>query len=363
MFNKKKHNKKEVSKDSRGNEESSENIFKNKKILVTGGAGSIGTCLVRELLKFNPEVIRILDIDESALFFAEHELDNAEKLRFLIGDVRDKDRLARAMEDIDLVFHLAALKHVKACEYDPFEAVKTNIIGAQNIIEAALKNNVEKVIFTSSDKAATPNNTMGATKLLAEKIFNSASFARGTARTAFSSVRFGNVMGSQGSVIPLFKIQIEKGGPITITNPNLTRYMMSLSEAVRLIIKCAVLTKKGGGTFIFKMPVVRVGDLAQILIEELAPKHGYKPADIKIKVIGLKPGESCSEELMSDEERRIAIDKKDLFIIPSYLAMHRNGIEDMGDAIIKDRKGYDSRYETPITKEEVRAMLRKEEII
>ncbi|MBU1199376.1 MAG: polysaccharide biosynthesis protein [Nanoarchaeota archaeon] len=340
-----------------------DNIFKNKKILVTGGAGSIGFRLVKELMRYNPEVIRVLDTDESRLFYLENQLSNDKIFRFLLGDVRDKDRVIRAMEGIDIVFHLAALKHVKTCEYDPLEAVKTNIMGAQNIIEAALKNNVEKVIFTSSDKASSPNNTMGATKLLAEKLFNAANYTRGTARTVFASVRFGNVMGSRGSVIPLFKHQIAKGGPITLTNPNLTRYMMSLSDAVRLIIKCTHLTKKGGGSFILKMPVVKVGDLAKILIEHHAPKCNVDIDKVKTKVIGLKPGEASYEELMGDEERRIAIEKEDMFIIPSYLEMHRVGIESMGDDIIKDKKGYDSRYETPMSYEELKSLLKKERII
>ena len=332
------------------------NEFKGKKIIVTGGAGSLGNALVKSLLRKEPSIVRVLDIDETRLFLLEHEIDSP-KLRVFLGDVRDKTRLIRAMENVDYVFHLAALKHVKSCEYDPFEAVKTNILGIQNLIEAALANNVSKVIFTSSDKAANPNNTMGASKLLGEKLMNAANHSKGTKKTRFAAVRFGNVMGSRGSVIPLFKDQIAKGKDLTVTNPNMSRYMMSQSQAISLILKCTELTKNGGGTFILKMPVVRLGDLVEILIEESGKKG------IKTRKIGLKPGETSFEELMSDEERRIAIEKEDMFIVPSFLSMHRAGIEIEGDDRIKDKKGYDSRYELPMTKEKLRSLLKKEKLV
>ncbi len=332
------------------------NEFKDKKILITGGAGSLGQALVKSLLKKSPAIIRVLDIDETRLFLLENELESP-KIRVFVGNVIDKDRLVRAMEGVDYVFLLAALKHVKSCEYDPFEAVKTNIFGIQNMIEAALINNVNKVIFTSSDKAANPNNTMGATKLLGEKLINSANHSKGSRRTRFSSVRFGNVMGSRGSVIPLFKKQISEGRDLTVTDPNMSRYMMSQSQAISLILKCTELTQNGGGTFILKMPVVRLGDLVEVLIEE-SGKRG-----IKIRKIGMKPGETSFEELMSEEERRIAIEKSNMFIIPSFLSMHKAGIEIGMDDKIKDKKGYDSRYEVPMTKEELRNLLKKEKLV
>jgi len=184
-------------------------LFKNKKILITGGTGSIGQEIVREVLKHEPAVVRILDIDETKQFELQQEYEDYENIRFLLGDIRDKERLYRAIEDIDIVFHTAALKHVQACEYNPFEAVKTNVIGTQNLIDVAIDEEVEKVIFTSSDKAVNPTNVMGATKLLAERLITSANYYKGARKTVFSSVRFGNVLGSRGSVIPLFKNQIE----------------------------------------------------------------------------------------------------------------------------------------------------------
>jgi FlaA1/EpsC-like NDP-sugar epimerase len=180
-------------------------LFKGKKILITGGTGSIGQEIVREILKYEPEVVRILDVDETKQFELQQEYGNLENVRFLLGDIRDKERLSRAIEDIDIVFHTAALKHVLACEYNPFEAVKTNVIGMQNLIEVAMDEEVEKVIFTSSDKAVNPTNVLGASKLLAERLITSANYYKGVRDTIFSSVRFCNVLGSRGSFIPLFK--------------------------------------------------------------------------------------------------------------------------------------------------------------
>ena len=195
--------------------------------------------------------------------------------RFLIGDIRDKERVLLAMEDIDIVYHAAALKHVPLCEYNPFEAIKTNVLGTQNVIEAALKSGVDRVISISTDKAVNPANTMGATKLLAEKLIIDANEGKGSKPTIFSSVRFGNVSFSRGSVIPLFEEQIRQKKPITITNPEMTRFMMSLSDTIELVFK-ATLLAKGGEIFILKMPVVRLGDLVDVIIETYAEKYHYK---------------------------------------------------------------------------------------
>ena len=215
-----------------------QNIFKNKTIIVTGGVGSIGSEIVRQLLKYSPKQIRIFDNRETELFHMQHELKDI-RLRFLLGDIRDKERLIMAMENVDIVFHAAALKHVPSCEYNPFEAVKTNVYGTQNIIDAALAANVKKVVNISTDKVTNTINTMGATKLLAERLISSAQYFKGNKRTIFSSVRFGNVIGSRGSVIDLFKKQIENGSSITITDPNMTRFIMSLRQAVQLVLETA----------------------------------------------------------------------------------------------------------------------------
>lgn len=291
-----------------------ENTFKNKNILVTGGTGSIGSEIVRLILQYSPKVVRIFSRDESKQFELEQEIGHYENVRFLIGDVRDKDRLVRAFEGIDIVFHAAAMKHVPACEYNPFEAVKTNVVGTQNVIDAALENNVEKVIAISTDKAASPISTMGATKLLAERLIIDANCYKGHRKSVFSCVRFGNVIGSRGSVIPLFEKQIRKGGPLTVTDPEMTRFMMSIPQAVDLVFKATKISQ-GGEIFIFKMPVIKLGDLIKVMIEQLAPKYGYKPEEIQINNIGIRNGEKMYEHLMTVEEAQYAYETEDMFII------------------------------------------------
>ncbi|MFH1420898.1 MAG: UDP-N-acetylglucosamine 4,6-dehydratase family protein [Candidatus Aenigmatarchaeota archaeon] len=288
-------------------------VFRNKKILITGGAGSIGSEIAEHLLEYEPAVIRILDNNEYALHKLKQKISGS-NLRFFLGDIRDKERIERAMEGIDIVFHAAALKHVNFCEENPFEAIKTNVHGTQNVIEAALKQNAEKFITISTDKAANPVSVMGATKLLAEKLTVSANYYKGARRTALSCVRFGNVMESTGSVMPLFRQQIRKGGPITMTNPEMTRFMMSTSQAVDLILSAAS-RSVGREIFILKMNSVKIGDLAEAMIEEIAPICGYKPEEIKTEVIGTRPGEKMHEDLMTRHEAANAIETEDMFII------------------------------------------------
>ena len=291
-----------------------EKTFKNKKILVTGGTGSIGSELVRKLLEFNPKVIRVLSNDENAQFDLEQELKEYGNLRFLVGDVRDKERLKMATEEVDIVFHAAALKHVPLCEYNPFEAIKTNVIGTQNLLEVAMDGEVEKVITISTDKAVNPVNVMGATKLLAERLTIAANYYRGLRRTVFSCVRFGNVLGSRGSVLQVFEKQIKNGGPLTVTSPNMMRFVMNMQKAVELVLKAAEMTK-GEEIFIFKMPALRVGTLAEVMIEKLAPKYGYAPKSIETKIIGKRKGEKLYEELMTEDEAANAYETKDMLVI------------------------------------------------
>jgi len=290
------------------------NIFEGKNILVTGGVGSIGSNIVRALLNYNPGAIRVFDNNETALFNFQNELKSYENVRFLVGDIRSRNRLKRAMENIDIVFHAAALKHVPLCEYNPFEAVETNVIGTQNVIDAAMNEEVEKVIGISTDKAINPVNTMGATKLLCEKLITTANYYKGNRKTAFSSVRFGNVLGSRGSVTPLFKNQIKRGGPITLTHPDMTRFFMTMKQAVNLILKATEMAR-GGEIFIFKMPTIRMGDLVEVMIEDLAPKYGFNPNDIKVKTIGIRPGEKMHEELIGRDENNNILETEHMFII------------------------------------------------
>ncbi|PWB52446.1 MAG: hypothetical protein C3F06_07775 [Candidatus Methanoperedenaceae archaeon] len=347
--------------------------FKNKKILITGGTGSLGKELVYSLLRNEePKIIRIYDVDETEQFNflqeLKHDFRNDPKhyedtVRFLLGDVRDKERLNRAVEGIDIIIHTAALKHVGACEYNPFEAVKTNVLGTQNIIDVAIDNNVGKIIFTSSDKAVNPSNTMGATKLLAEKLMTAANYYKGDRKCIFSSVRFGNVMGSRGSVIPLFTQQIKTKNPVTITEPTMTRFMMSMSQAVDLVFESVEMTQ-GGEVFIFKMPVVNILDLAEVLIEGLAPKYGHRVEDIRINTIGTKPGEKMYEELMTEDEAARSLEREDMFIIPPEM---REELPDWDEskynATSIKSKDFISKDVLPITKEQIKSILRNDGII
>lgn len=292
-------------------------LFEGKKILVTGGTGSIGSEIVKQLLDFNPKQIRVFSRDEYKQFNLQNELESLKKfplLTFLIGDVRDKERLVMAMEGIDICFHAAALKHVRYCEYNPFEAVKTNVFGTQNIVDTARMYSIEKLIGISTDKAASPVNTMGATKLLSEKLIMSAEEYKGKRKTHFTSVRFGNVIGSRGSVIPLFINQILKQKEITITDPEMTRFLMSIPQAANLVFKAAMYSN-GGELFILKMPVVKVIDIAEVLIEIISEIKGFKKNEVKIKKIGSRRGEKTYELLLSEEESFDIYENKEMFCL------------------------------------------------
>lgn len=286
------------------------NFYKNKSILVTGGVGTIGSEIVRTLLKFDPKVVRVLDINETGLFELEHEL-NTEKIRVLIGNVENKDRLERALQDIDIVFHAAALKHVPLCEYNPFEAIRTNVIGTQNLIEMSLDKNVKKFITISTDKAVSPINVMGATKLLGERLTLCSHFLRGKKNTTFSCVRFGNVIGSRGSVVPLFYNQIKNNQEVTVTNKNMTRFCMSVSKAVDLVLKSTAISE-GGEIFVLKMPIVTIGDLASCMIKVFGK-------NTKIKIIGDRINEKMHEELVTLDEIPNTYENEYMYVIlPQY---------------------------------------------
>lgn len=295
-----------------------ENMFNDKNILVIGGTGTIGEALVKKLLDYNPKVVRVFSRDEYKQFEMQQKLGDIKNIRYLIGDIRDKERLDKAMHDIDIVFHLAALKHVPSCEYNPFEAVKTNVMGTQNVIDCAIKNKVKRVIYTSSDKAVSPTNTMGATKLLAERLIASADYSKGGPTPVFAAVRFGNVIGSRGSVIPLWENQITKDREITITDPDMTRFMMSVDSAVDLTIKACEIAK-GGEIFVLKMPVIRLGDLADVIVEHIGRKFKISTSEINVKEIGLRPGEKMYEELMTEDESQYTVEHEDMFAIMPFV--------------------------------------------
>lgn len=277
--------------------------LEGKTILVTGGTGSFGKKFIRTLLnEYHAEKIIIYSRDE----LKQHEMrvsgfDNR-SLRYFIGDVRDLQRLNRAFEGVNYVIHAAALKQVPACEYNPMEAIKTNILGGSNVIEAAINTGVEKVIALSTDKAVNPINLYCATKLCAEKLFIQSNSYAGGKKTRFSCVRYGNVVGSRGSVVPLFLKQKETG-IITLTDERMTRFWITLDQGVKFVLKCLELMQ-GGEVFIPKIPSMRVIDLAKAI----AP-------DSKIEVIGIRPGEKLHEILISTDESRKTLELDDMFVV------------------------------------------------
>lgn len=289
-------------------------IYKGKSILITGGTGTIGQYLLEHLLEHEPRVIRIFSRDEHKQYELQQKYAKYRNIRYLIGDVRDGERLLRAMEDIDYVFHLAAMKHVPACEYNPFEAVKTNVLGTQNVIQAAITARVKRVLFTSSDKAINPTNTYGATKLTAERLISAAEYQKGPKSTIFSSVRFGNVMGSRGSVIPLFKRQILEERRVTVTDLDMLRYMMTPKQAMELMLKANEIAY-GGEVFVLKMPLIKLADLVEVVIDEMKELYDIQ-GEISVDTIGLRPGEKRFEELMTDDEAGISFETEQMYILP-----------------------------------------------
>ncbi len=277
--------------------------WRDKVVLVTGGTGSFGKKFIRLMLdEYHPAKVIVFSRDE----LKQHEMRQAgfehKSLRYFIGDVRDLQRLRRAFNGVDIVIHAAALKQVPACEYNPMEAIKTNILGSSNVIEAALDAGVTRVVALSTDKAVNPVNLYGATKLAAEKLFiQSNSYAGGTA-TRFSCVRYGNVVGSRGSVVPVFLKQRESG-VITITDERMTRFWISLEQGVRFVISCTE-QMLGGEVFVPKIPSMKVVDLARAV----APKA-------RIETIGIRPGEKLHEVLISDDEARSTVDVDDMFVV------------------------------------------------
>lgn len=275
-------------------------MFEGKRILVTGGTGSFGRQIVNRLLKEDVAEIRIFSRDEDKQHRMSRELNMLDhfprfgKLSFVLGDVRDPQSVDSAMRDINLVFHAAALKQVPSCEYNVLEAVKTNILGAQNVIGAAQAHRVEALVAISTDKAVKPVNTMGMSKALQEKLITAA--AAGSSDTRFSCVRYGNVIGSRGSVVPLFKDQIARGQDVTITDPHMTRFFITLDEAIDLVLYAAQ-HAAGGETFVRAAPAVKISDLAEIMIGCLATN-----GNVSIRRIGIRPGEKIHEILVSEAE-------------------------------------------------------------
>lgn len=278
-------------------------ILKGASVLITGGTGSFGRKFCEIVLReCQPKRLIVFSRDELKQYNMRNDGFDAPCMRYFIGDVRNRDRLRRAMTGVDFVVHSAALKHVPACEYNPLEAVETNITGARNILEASLDAGVKKVLALSTDKAVNPSNLYGATKLVMEKIFTQGNTYGGGSGTRFSCVRYGNVIGSSGSVIPLFLKQ-KASGTITITDERMTRFWITLEQGVRFVLKCLE-EMRGGEVFIPKIPSMKIRDLATAVAPGCA-----------IRSIGIRPGEKLHEVLLSEDEGRHAVEKNDSFVL------------------------------------------------
>ena len=281
-------------------------MFENKKILITGGTGSLGRALTKRLLAEKVDVIRIFSRNENKQVTMQSEF-NDDRLRFLIGDIRDFARLQRALDGIDIVFHTAALKHVPVIEYNPFEAINTNVIGSRNVVEACLSENVEKVIGVGTDKAVSPLNTYGATKLLMEKLFVTASnYLSDKNKTKFISLRYGNVLGSSGSVIPKFIEQIKSNKKITITDPGMTRFSITMDEAIDFILDSTI-HGHGSEVFIPKLRSYKIDDV-KIVLQELLGNTGEEK-------IPVRQGEKFHETLINIDEARTTLESESKYII------------------------------------------------
>lgn len=279
-------------------------LFKGKSVLVTGGTGSFGSCFIRTLLKkADPRRVIVYSRDELKQFEMDQKLQS-DKMRFFLGDVRDKERLMVAMKDVNIVVHTAALKQVPAAEYNPMECIKTNILGGQNVIEACIANNVEKVICLSTDKAANPINLYGATKLASDKLFVAANNLTGKAKTRFSVVRYGNVMGSRGSVLEVFNsIKAAGGTSYPVTDSRMTRFWITIDHGVETVIK-AFSRMHGGEIFVPKLPSIRIPELVKAIDPEGA-----------IHEIGIRPGEKLHEVMCPEESSRQTIEFDDHYVI------------------------------------------------
>ena len=328
-------------------------MFEGKTILITGGTGSLGQALTKKLLTLDADTIRIFSRNESKQIEMESKFED-NRLRFFVGDVRDTDRLYSALEDVDVVFHAAALKHVPKIEYNPFESIKTNVIGSQNIIDNSLRQDVEKVICVGTDKAVSPLNTYGATKLLMEKLFVSANNYVNPEKhkTKFVAVRYGNVLGSSGSVIPKFISLIKQKKSLTITDSQMTRFTITMNEALDFILNAA---KIGKGSEIF-IPKLKSYDMS-ILLDTLSDLYG----DLEHDITGIRPGEKLHETLINHDEIRYTWEIENMYMLanPHYKLFNDNDIMGNYDGITKTDNidTYSSDISERISKDELKTKI------
>jgi len=329
-------------------------MFNGKKVLITGGTGSLGTALTERLLKTDVDTVRIFSRDELKQSQMEAKF-NDKRLRFLIGDVRDKERLETSLEDIDIVIHAAALKQVPVIEYNPFEAIKTNVVGAQNVVDACLQSNVKFALAIGTDKAVSPFNAYGATKLLMEKIFILANYYKGSHKIKFACVRYGNVLGSRGSLVPTLVNQIKSDKKITITDPNMTRFNITMNEALDLILR-VIKNARGGEVFIPKLKAYKIIDMKNAILEILKSKA-------KTQKISIRPGEKFHEVLINENEIRKTYESKYDYIIYDNNTQNYSyeKIPNIKKSTLIDR--YSSDKVKLLTKNELKQVLINEKLI
>ena len=331
--------------------------YKDRAVLITGACGTVGAELCRQVVNAGAERVVCVDNNETELFFLEESYKLKGNVSCFLADIRDFDALDQRMQGVDIVLHAAALKHVGLCEDSPAQAIRTNIDGTQNVIDAALVNKVKRVIFTSSDKAVNPTNVMGTSKLMGERLMTAASLNNLNSETIFASTRFGNVLGSRGSVVPLFKRQIEAGGPLTLTDRQMTRFIMTLTEAVELVLQSSLMAE-GGEVFVTKMPVARIEDIADLMVSKFSVDE-----TIKIIEIGSKPGEKMYEELMNEEEVRRTWEIDNFFVVLPALAGNYQGRYEIINEREKANRPYSSLVEAAMSKKELDLYFKAKNIL
>lgn len=331
-------------------------LIKDKRILVTGGTGSIGSIIVKNLLSQQPRVIRVLSRDTTKQIALQEELGDVPNIRYILGDIRDGERVLMACEDVDIVFHAAAFKYVPQGEYNPFEAVQTNVVGTQNLITAALKTpSVSRFVMISTDKAVQPSSTMGASKLLAERLVSAAQYVRGSKSKVFTTVRFGNVLGTVGSVVPFFIQRIRRGDPLMVTHPDMTRFFMTINDAVQLVF-AATAHAQGGEIFVLKMPAVAIKDLAEVCVE----RYAEQPVPVTYGVV--RAGENITEALLNPSEVPNALETETHFIIAPSVTVPGFPAYSYPGAIPIQSHTYHSDTVRRLSKEEIAALLDRAEI-
>ena len=307
------------------------NAYKNKGILVTGGTGSIGSALVKQLISCKPKSIKVLTNDENSIFDSGKIIGENKLIKYIVGDIRDKERCQLALRNVDIVFHAAAMKHIDICEENPFDAIKTNVIGTSNMLEASILEGISKFVFISTDKATNPTTTLGASKLLAERLTLDAGTYSGNQKMIFSLVRFGNVIGSRGSIFQIFHQQLKKNLPLTVTDSRMTRFIMSISDAASMILKIGHIAKDSE-IFILKMSTVKIEDLAKTMIQVYKEKNKLAK-DPKIEISKVRGYERFHEFLVTNDEIPFCHDVGDMYKITKKQVKHTILLKDVNSAM------------------------------